>query len=49
MDKFCEETFSFANTLMVEMFAGTYFRAADMREVVLIFARIYFRAKCKNG
>ena len=35
------------NTLLVEIFAGTYFRAAGVREMVLIFAGIYFHAKWK--
>ena len=32
---------------MVEIFAGTYLRAPGVREVVLIFARINFRATQK--
>ena len=35
---------------VLKTFAGTYFRAADVREMVLIliFAGIYFRAKGKS-
>ncbi len=34
---------------MVEIFAGIFFREADVREMVLIFEGFYFRAKWKNG